>query len=167
MLCTAHVKSSARKSSRSCIANFVRVFKDLRPVIDCFYHEGVQSSNNTYTKLCIILILPNLLLLDTTVISAECEEFRRLILGLVREAESSKIEETKNAAAKVIKELSAKFKEFPRILVEIQPHANELLSPRLRVGEDTMLQINKIKSSTSINNPKSLVQDRVEFGFLS
>jgi hypothetical protein len=61
----------------------------------------------------------------------------------------------KRQAVKVIKELSAKFKEFPRILVEIQPHANDLLSPRLRVGEETMLKMSKIPPSMNNLNSKS------------
>jgi hypothetical protein len=90
VLCTAHVKSQARKSSRSCIANYVRVFKNLKPVIESFAKEGIQSNNNAYTKQCIILILPNLLLLDTSIVSATCDEFKRLVLALVKEAEHSK-----------------------------------------------------------------------------
>lgn len=64
VLNTAHPKSSVRKSSRSCIANFVRYYKDLRVILKAFRTFGIEMNENVYSKQCVILILPNLLNLD-------------------------------------------------------------------------------------------------------
>lgn len=72
---TAHPKSSVRKSSRSCIANYVRQYKNLRPILRAFTLYGLVNNDNIYSKQCVMLILPNLLNLDSSVISVSCLEF--------------------------------------------------------------------------------------------
>jgi len=79
---TAHPNSSVRKVSRSCIANYVRQYKDLRPILKAFTDSGLVNNDNAYSKQCIILIIPNLLNLDQGVISLECHEFMGLIKAL-------------------------------------------------------------------------------------
>jgi hypothetical protein len=44
----------------------------LRPILKAFKVYGVEKNIDAYSKQCIILILPNLLNLDQSVISNQC-----------------------------------------------------------------------------------------------
>ncbi len=41
ILNTAHKFSTIRKVARGCIANYVRQFKDLKPVLKAFHEHGI------------------------------------------------------------------------------------------------------------------------------
>lgn len=115
-------------------------------------------------------------MLEQSVVSAKCDEFKRLVLGLVREAEKGTQDEIKTAAQKVVKELSHKFKDFPKILLEMQPQACELLSPGLRPkeysqrmlvksrshGEDVKQPVHNLKQASIVESDTN----RLEFGFI-
>lgn len=66
---TAHPKSSVRKTARSCIAYYVWHFKNLKNILGAFKKYGIEMNENVYSKQCVILILPNLLNLDQSVIN--------------------------------------------------------------------------------------------------
>ncbi len=61
---TAHSNGTIRKLARSSIANYVRHYKDLKPILNAFKQHGLEENQDPYSKQCIVLILPNLLNLD-------------------------------------------------------------------------------------------------------
>lgn len=64
ILNTSHSKGSIRKVSRSCIANYVRQYKDLKPILESFREYGINKNTDQVSQQWIVLILPNLLNLD-------------------------------------------------------------------------------------------------------
>lgn len=50
VLNTSHPKSSVRKISRASIANYVRQYKDLKPILRTFTEYGIIQNDNLYSK---------------------------------------------------------------------------------------------------------------------
>ena len=47
ILNTAHNKGTVRKISRSCIANYIRQYKDLKPILQAFREYGITKNTDT------------------------------------------------------------------------------------------------------------------------
>lgn len=103
-----------RKISRSCIANYVRLYKDLRPILRTFTEYGILKNPSAYSKQCVILILPNLLNLDPGVVSTNCAEMNNLTKALIDQLDLGE-DELSKSVNKVLSEMLKRFHSFDNI----------------------------------------------------
>ncbi|CDW78065.1 protein fam179b-like [Stylonychia lemnae] len=163
ILNTAHEKGQIRKISRSCIANYVRQYKDLRPILLGFKEFGIVKNKNAYSKQCIILILPNLLNLDQSVISKDCQQFVDLLKQLyqiIQESDESEAE-LKKSTIKVISEMSKRFSQFDSIYSQVK-NGSKFITPK---KETPSKEERKVQQGTVAVHTKQKSQD-LAFGFL-